>query len=103
VYELAPASAKSTLDLMDIMVAYTDFDRPFATAPGVSQETVGLLRRAFQKMLADAEFVAEAKKLVDWDGARFLTGGDLQKRIETIVSQPPEVIKRIKGILKETE
>jgi len=54
-------------------------------------------------MLADAEFVAEAKKLVDWDGARFLTGGDLQKRIETIVSQPPEVIKRIKGILKETE
>ena len=70
-YELAPASAKSTLNLMDIMVAYTDFDRPFATAPGVPKETVELLRQAFQKMLADAEFVAEAKKLVDWDGRVF--------------------------------
>ena len=47
--------------------------------------------------------MAEAKKLLDWDGASFLTGADLQKRIETIVSQPPEVIKRIKGMLKETE
>jgi tripartite-type tricarboxylate transporter receptor subunit TctC len=103
VYELAPASAKSTLNLMDIMVAYTDFDRPFATAPGATNETIDLLRQAFQKMLADAAFVAEAKKLVDWDGASFLTGADLQKRIETTVSQPPEVIKQIKEILKETE
>ena len=88
---------------MDIMVAYTDFDRPFATAPGAPNETIDLLRQAFQKMLADAAFVAEAKKLVDWDGASFLTGADLQKRIETTVSQPPEVIRRIKEILKETE
>ena len=103
IYELAPVSAKSTLNLVDVMVAYTDFDRPFATAPGVPRQTVELLRQAFEKMLADANFVAEAKKLVDWDGASFLTGADLQKRIETTVSQPPEVIKRIKEILKETE
>ena len=103
IYELAPASAKSTLNLVDIMVAYTDFDRPFATAPGVPRQTVELLRQGFEKMLADANFVAEAKKLMDWDGASFLTGADLQKRIETTVSQPPEVTKRIKEILQETE
>ena len=103
IYELAPASAKSTLNLVDVMVAYTDLDRPFATAPGVPRQTVELLRQGFEKMLADANFVTEAKKLVDWDGASFLTGADLQKRIETTVSQPPEVIKRIKEILKETE
>jgi len=101
VYELAPASAKSTLNLMDIMAAYTDFDRPFATAPGVPRQTVELLRQGFEKMLADANFVAEAKKLVDWDGASFLTGADLQKRIEVTVSQPPELTKRIKEILQE--
>jgi tripartite-type tricarboxylate transporter receptor subunit TctC len=101
VYELAPPSAKSTLNLMDIMAAYTDFDRPFATAPGVPRQTVELLRQGFEKMLADANFVAEAKKLVDWDGASFLTGADLQKRIEVTVSQPPEVTKRIKEILQE--
>lgn len=101
VYELAPASAKSTLNLMDIMAAYTDFDRPFATAPGVPRQTVEVLRQGFEKMLADANFVAEAKKLVDWDGTSFLTGADLQKRIEVTVSQPPEVTKRIKEILQE--
>ena len=103
IYELVPASAKSTLNLVDVMVAYTDFDRPFATAPGVPRQTVELLRQGFEKMLADANFVAEAKKLMDWDGASFLTGADLQKRIETTVSQPPEVTKRIKEILQETE
>ena len=86
---------------MDIMAAYTDFDRPFATAPGVPRQTVEVLRQGFEKMLADANFVAEAKKLVDWDGTSFLTGADLQKRIEVTVSQPPEVTKRIKEILQD--
>jgi len=54
-------------------------------------------------MLTDANFVSEAKKLVDWDGASFLSGADLQKRIEKTVTQPPEVINRIKQILKESE
>jgi len=103
VYELAPASAKSSLNLMDIMVAYTDFDRPFATGPGVPRQTVELLRQGFEKMLTDANFVSEAKKLVDWDGTSYLTGADLQKRIEKTVTQPPEVINRIKQILKESE
>jgi len=103
VYELAPASAKSSLNLMDIMVAYTDFDRPFATGPGVPRQTVELLRQGFEKMLTDVNFVSEAKKLLDWDGASFLSGADLQKRIEKTVTQPPEVINRIKQILKESE
>ena len=67
---MAPAGAKGTLSLMDIMVAYTDFDRPFATSPGVPRERVQILRDAFEKMLADLSFLTEAKKLVDWDGAK---------------------------------
>jgi tripartite-type tricarboxylate transporter receptor subunit TctC len=101
VYELAPPAAKQTLSLMDIMVAYTDFDRPFATPPGVPKERVQMLRDGFEKMLADPGFINETKKLVDWDSTSFLNGADLQKRIDKVVSQPPEVIKRIKEILKE--
>ena len=102
VYELAPASAKSTLNLMDVMLAYTDFDRPFAAPPDVPTDRLQILREAFAKMLADPNFIAEAKKLVDWDGSSSLSGPELQKKIETTVTQPPEVIKRIKEILKET-
>jgi tripartite-type tricarboxylate transporter receptor subunit TctC len=102
VYELAPVSAKSTLNLMDVMLAYTDFDRPFAAPPDVPTDRLQILREAFAKMLADPNFIAEAKKLVDWDGSSSLSGAELQKKIETTVTQPPEVIKRIKEILKES-
>ncbi len=103
VNELAPTSAKPMLNLMEVMLAYTDFDRPFAAPPGLPKDRLQTLRDSFEKMLGDASFITEAKKLVDWDGASHFGGGDLQKKIETTVSQPPDVIKRIKDILKDSE
>lgn len=50
-------------------------------------------------MLADPAFAADAKKLVDWDGS-YLSGEQLQKRIDKAVTQPAEVLKRIKEILQ---
>ena len=47
-------------------------------------------------------YITEAKKLVDWDGVSFLNGPDLRKKIEKTITQPQEVIKRIKEILKES-
>jgi len=99
VYELAGPQAKPVLNLMDIMLAYTEFDRPFAAPPAIAPEPLRILREAFTKMLADPGFSAEAKKLVDWDGSS-MDGEQLQKRIERAVTQPPEVIKKIKEILK---
>jgi tripartite-type tricarboxylate transporter receptor subunit TctC len=61
-----------------------------------------MLRDGFEKMLADANFIAEAKKLIDWDGTSYVSGPELQKKIEQTVTQPPQVIKRIKEILKES-
>ena len=87
---------------MDVMVAYTDFDRPFAAPPGIPKDRLQILRDAFEKMLTDASFLTEGKKLIDWDGSSYLNGADLQKKIDKTISQPPEVIKRIKDILKET-
>jgi tripartite-type tricarboxylate transporter receptor subunit TctC len=101
VYELALPGAKPNVDLMTLMLAYTEFDRPFAAPPGLPKERLQMLRDGFQKMLKDADFAAEAKKLIDWDGNSHLTGEQLQKRIAETVSQPPEVIKRIKQILEE--
>ena len=64
-------------------------------------DRVKTLRDGFEKMLTDAGFLVEAKKLVDWDGTSYLNGAELQKRIDKTVSQPADVIKRIKEILKE--
>jgi tripartite-type tricarboxylate transporter receptor subunit TctC len=101
VAELARPEAKPYLDLMNVMLAYTEFDRPFAGPPGIPNERLQILRESFERMLKDAEFAAEAKKLVDWDGATYLSGEQLQKKMIATVTQPPEVIKRIKEILAE--
>ncbi len=67
------------------------------------RDKLQLLRDGFEKMLTDASFQQEAKKLVDWDGASYFSGADLQKKIEKTVTQPPDVIRRIKDILKESD
>jgi tripartite-type tricarboxylate transporter receptor subunit TctC len=102
VAELARPEAKPYLSLMNVMLAYTEFDRPFAAPPAVPKERLQILRDSFERMLKDGEFAAEAKKLLDWDGATYLSGEQLQKKMITTITQPPEVIKRIKEILAES-
>ena len=100
--ELARPEAKPYLRLMNVMLAYTEFDRPFAAPPGVPKERLQILRDSFERMLKDAEFAAEAKKLLDWDGVTFLSGEQLQKKMIETVTQPPEVTKQVKEILSES-
>lgn len=102
VVELARPEAKPYLALMSVMLAYTEFDRPFAAPPGAPKERLEILRDSFERMLKDAEFAAEAKKLLDWDGRTYLTGEQLQKKMIATVTQPPEVIKQMKEILAES-
>jgi len=102
VVELARPEAKPYLALMNVMLAYTEFDRPFAASPSVSKERLQVLRESFERMLKDGEFAAEAKKLLDWDGATYLSGEQLQKKMIDTITQPAEVIKRVKEILAES-
>jgi tripartite-type tricarboxylate transporter receptor subunit TctC len=103
VAELARPEAKPYLMLMNVMLAYTEFDRPFAAPPGVPMERVQMLRDGFERMLKDAEFTAEAKKFLDWDGKTFLSGEQLQKKLIDTVTQPPEILKRVKEVLEAAE
>ena len=102
VAELASPESKPLVKLMDVMLAYTEFDRPFTAPPGMPKERLQILRESFERMLKDAEFAAEAKKLLDWDGTTYLSGEQLQKKIDATVTQPPDVIKRVKEVLAES-
>jgi tripartite-type tricarboxylate transporter receptor subunit TctC len=99
--ESAPPEGAPFVSLMNVMLAYTEFDRPFAAPPAVPKERLQILRDGFERMLKDPEFAAEAKKHLDWDGATFLSGEELRRKIEATVSQPPDVIKRVKEVLAE--
>jgi tripartite-type tricarboxylate transporter receptor subunit TctC len=71
--------------------------RPIAAPPGVPDERVMVLRHAFEAMMQDAEFLAEAHKL----GAEIdpMSGEDVQQAILQILATPRDVIERTQAAL----
>lgn len=66
--------------------------------PGLPASTLTLLRRAFDAMTKDREFVADADKLqAELDA---MPGEELQKLIEGVAETPPAVVARAKSLLK---
>ena len=63
--------------------------------PGVPAATVAMLRRAFDAMTKDRDYLADADKLqLEIDA---MSGERLQKLIETVMATPPSVIERAKS------
>ncbi len=72
---------------------------PMLTTPGTPGEITHALRGAFTKALNDPELLAEsAKKTME---VELITGEDLQSLAKEVVSQPPEIIARMKKLLGE--
>jgi tripartite-type tricarboxylate transporter receptor subunit TctC len=66
--------------------------------PGVPAATVAMLRRAFDTMTKDRDYLADADKLqLEIDA---MSGERLQKVIETVMATPTSVIERAKAVLK---
>jgi hypothetical protein len=65
--------------------------------PGTPEEVVKTMRGAYAKAMADTALLDEAKKAKF--EAEFVSGEDLQKLSETMISQPPGVIARVKKLL----
>ena len=71
--------------------------RPFAAPPGVPDERVALLRRAFDATMRDGEFLAEARKLnADIEP---VSGEDTQAAIAGILATPKPVIAEVQSAL----
>src|SRR5215471_10505193 len=64
--------------------------------PGIPQERTGTLRRAFDAMVKDPEFIAEAARLRIELGP--LPGIELQKIVEEVQSMPVDIVQKVKAI-----
>ncbi len=71
--------------------------RPLVAPPGLPPERLAALRRAFDKTMQDADFLAEAKRLgLD---IRPISGENLQKVIaEVAEAAPADVIARVNDL-----
>jgi hypothetical protein len=72
---------------------------PFVTSPEVPAERVAALRRAFDAMLRDAAFLADARQQnLDVDP---VSGDEIQSLVHGVYASPPQVIARARAAIKD--
>ena len=93
--DLAPdAESRAVFELMGMT---TDVGRPFATPPGTPVDRVNALRRAFDAMVKDPEFVADAAQIKE--DVEPKSGEDLQEIVRRIVTVNPATIARFRAAI----
>lgn len=83
--------------LAKLILASGDLGRPIIGPPGISADRVKILRQAFMKALTDPALLAQAEKLnmeIEPTG-----GEELETLARDVMTQPPDVIERMKKLL----
>lgn len=101
IYELmneykTPAATRA---LVASVLSSGDVGRPFIAPPGVPPDRLKTLRDGFRKTMSDPAFLADVKTRrfeVDPD-----YGEDLEKLAKEMLSQPREIVERMKKLLSE--
>ncbi len=92
--------AKTDVDRQALLLglARLEFGRPFFVPPGVPQERVEALRRAFDATMNDPAFLAEAEKLkLDIDP---ISGEQVAELIAQVAATPADVATRVRTALE---
>jgi tripartite-type tricarboxylate transporter receptor subunit TctC len=78
--------------MFQFVTAPTTLERPFAGPPNVPADRLSLLRRGFEAMAKDREFLDAAKKQdIEID---LTPGEEVQKVVAAIVATPPDIIEK---------
>ncbi len=83
--------------ILELVYSQTTFGRPYVVAPGVPQERVEALRKAFMAAMTDPELVAEAKRINLDIGP--IPGDELQALIAKLYATPQDVVDKAKAAL----
>jgi hypothetical protein len=96
-YNLAKTDEAKKL-LATVLRANSPTVRPFVAPPGIPEDRVGTLRKAYMDTMKDPEFLAEAKKArLDIEPAE---GAELEQNVREIFKLEPALIAKLKEILK---
>jgi tripartite-type tricarboxylate transporter receptor subunit TctC len=84
-----------------VVLAASDFGRPLVFGPKVPADRVKLLREAFDKIVKDPAYIAEAeKRKLDVDPVE---GVKLQKLAKDVTAASPEVVQKMQKLLGTSE
>jgi tripartite-type tricarboxylate transporter receptor subunit TctC len=88
------------LAALKLIVSRQNVARPFAAPPDVPPARIAALRQAFDAVMQDPEFLAEAGKLAL--EVRPSSGAQVQALFGEIFASPPEVVALAAEIIRET-
>ena len=85
-------------EVFEYMMLQSLTGRSIFAPPGVPEDRVNILRRAFDKTMTDPGFVAEIEK----SNLKLTpsTGEEVEKAVARIVKTPPAVVARIRELIK---
>jgi hypothetical protein len=95
VMDVIPADKKALFAMVNPMI---DMARPYFAPPGIPAERTAVLRDAFTKLAADKAFAHEVERIAKIHPA-FLAGAEMEPAIKAMLDQPPEVKKKVIGLL----
>jgi tripartite-type tricarboxylate transporter receptor subunit TctC len=96
--ELAPPDKK---DVVEFITAGTPFARGLAVGPGVPMERVAVLRKAFDDLMQDKAFLADAeKRKLDIDPRN---GTQAHAMVDKIAAASPDLVTRVKKAIGQEE
>jgi tripartite-type tricarboxylate transporter receptor subunit TctC len=82
--------------ILRVVSSASEIGKFIFTTPDVPAERVALLRNAFDSMIKDRDFLAEAVKLrIEIDP---LSGAELQKIVDETQSMPADIVEKVKQI-----
>jgi len=90
-------TSKEDKQIVAFMASMGPVGRGLAVPPGVPAERTAALRKAFSQMVADPEFIAEAKKRRVRVNA--LSGEKVQKFVNEALKISPEIVKRAQKLI----
>jgi tripartite-type tricarboxylate transporter receptor subunit TctC len=93
------AKTASDQGVLALIFARQQMAYPFAAPPGVTPERVQALRRAFDAVLRDPEYVADAKRQnLEVDPA---SGAEIEAQVHKMYASPPDVIARARTAIED--
>jgi len=82
-----------------LVLAAGEFGRPYVLPPNTPPDRAKIIRDAFEKTLKDEAVLADgAKKRLEFDPT---FSDELEKLAKEVVNQPPEVVGKMKQLLKK--
>ena len=83
---------------LELLIARLEYGRPYFVPPGVPDDRVQALRRAFDATMKDPEFLADAKKLsLEIDP---ITGEQAQELIARVLETPQPIAERVRKAIE---